>query len=52
MKKALTAYLPILSAGSLLRAILAGELVTSLLLLATDRVPPAAVRALQLFLRF
>jgi hypothetical protein len=52
MKKAISVPLPILSAGSALWAILAGELVTSVLLLATDRVPPLAVRALQLFLRF
>lgn len=52
MRKALTAALPTLSTGSLLWAILVGELATSLLLLATDQVPLAAVRALQLFLRF
>ena len=52
MKKALSVPLPILSAGSALWAILVGELATSILLLATDRVPPLAVRALQLFLRF
>lgn len=52
MKKTLTAPLPIVSAGSALWALLAGELVTSVLLLATDRIPPAVARALQLFLRF
>jgi len=52
MKKALSVPLPILSAGSALWAILVGKLFTSILLLATDRFPPVAVRALQLFLRF
>ena len=52
MKRILAAPLPILSAGTALWAILAGELLTSALLLATDRIPPAVAHALQLFLRF
>ena len=55
MKRTLTHPLPPLVAPSpalLLRVLLAGELLFSLALQARGLVPPVAVRALQLFLRF
>lgn len=57
MKKAISLPLPsasgALSSGAfLLRVFLAGELLLSVLLQGSGAIPPAAIRALQLFLRF
>lgn len=54
MRKALAIPFPlsITSSGWALRALIAGEILAGLLLAAGGQIPSAAVRALQLFLRF
>jgi hypothetical protein len=57
MRKAISIPLPsasgaILSGAFLLRVFLAGELLLSVLLQGGGAIPPVAIRALQLFLRF
>ena len=57
MKKTISLPLPsasgaIPSGAFFLRVFLAGELLLSILLQSGGSIPPAAIRALQLFLRF
>ena len=52
MRKALAIGLEAIEAPNLLWGLLAGELSLSFLLLASDRLPSALIRSLQLFLRF